>query len=279
MIGTEQQHLRLPVDDSPPPERLRWPMLLGVAAAALALHLTLVTVFTPLAPEKTESENRTDRSTLFVSSDFTAAEPEFLKMVDTYDPISFLHPPEAVGFSFFRVSGDDFTLETPSEPVLPPQRPADPDPLPPFEPGPVVRPLAQTIAGADDDPDAEIVPVSALSYPYCVADSRPNIGLPAIPLNAQTERILKRSQPARPSVFELRQTSAVISPVAGSGSDDFPRCESVLTESCGIVELDLAARAWLDTFANSQAGAALRHGDRCRVVWSAESLGKEPSVR
>ena len=71
----------------------------------------------------------------------------------------------------------------------------------------------------------------------------------------------------------------MISPAPGSGSDDFPRCESVLSESCGVVELDLAARAWLDTFANSQAGAALRHGDRCRVVWSAESLGKEPSVR
>ena len=105
MTQSAQQRLRLPVDTSPPPERLRWPMLLGAAAAALALHLALVTIFTPLAPEQNENTGRTDHSMLFISSRVAAAQPDFLKMVDTYDPVSFLHPPEEVGFSFFRTSG------------------------------------------------------------------------------------------------------------------------------------------------------------------------------
>jgi hypothetical protein len=254
-------------------------MLLGVAAAVLALHLALVTVFTPLAPEQKETGSRTDHSTLFVSPRTAASDPQFLKIVDTYDPISFLHPPEAVGFSFFRSSGDDFSLAAPSEPVLPPQRPADLKPLPPLELEPVVRPLARTIV--DMPPDAEILPVSGPAYPYCVADSRPSVEIPAFSVDAQTERILRRSPPARPSVFELRQMSAVISssPDSGSVPGDFPRCEAVLTESCGVAELDLAARAWLDTVVNTREGAVLQRGDRCRVVWSAKALGKEPSAR
>ena len=277
MTDSAQQNLRLPVDASPPPERLRWPMLLGVAAAALALHLALVTVFTPLSPEKNESGNRTDHSMLFVSSRVMASEPEFMKMVDTYDPISFLHPPEAVGFSFFRSSGEDFNLDTPSEPLLPPQKPADLKPLPPFEPEPVVRPLARTIVNTDEVPDAEIVSVSALSYPYCVADSRPDASFPAFPNDARTERILRRTPPARTSVFELRRTADLF--LSSRNAGDFPRCEAVLTESCGVAELDLAARAWLDTVVNSQEGASLQPGDKCRVVWSANALRKEPSAR
>lgn len=282
MIDSAQQNLRLPVDASPPPERLRWPMLLGVAAAALALHLALIMVFTPLPPEQNKNGNRTDHSMLFISSRVMASEPEFMKKVDTYDPISFLHPPENVGFSFFRTSGDDFTLDTPSEPILPPQRLAELKPLPPFEPEPVVRPLARSVVDDTGEvPDAEVVSVSALSYPYCVADSRPDAVLPAFPHDTRTERILRRTPVARPSVFELRQASDLfLSPRdSGSESGGFPRCEAVLTESCGVAELDLAARAWLDTVVNSQEGTSLRRGDRCRVVWSAEALGKEPSAR
>ena len=44
-----------------------------------------------------------------------------------------------------------------------------------------------------------------------------------------------------------------------------------------LAELDLAARAWLDTIVNSQEEIALRRGDRCRIVWSAKAFGKEPS--
>ena len=59
-----------------------------------------------------------------------------------------------------------------------------------------------------------------------------------------------------------------------------PFAEVVLTESCGSAELDLAARAWLDTLVNSQGVPdSLRHGDRCRVVWSVKVIGKEPSAR
>ena len=282
MTDSAQQNLRLPVDASPPPERLRWPMLLGVAAAALALHLALVTIFTPLPPEQNKNGNRTDHSMLFISSRVMASEPEFMKKVDTYDPIAFLHPPEAVGFSFFRISGDDFTLDSPSEPLLPPQKPAELKPLPPFASEPVVRPLAQSVVDDTGEiPDAEAVSGSALSYPYCVADSRPDAALPACPHDTRTERILRRSPPARPSVFELRQTFDLFlsAPDSGSESGGFPRCEAVLTESCGVAELDLAARAWLDTVANSQEGASFRPGDRCRIVWSAEAMGKEPSAR
>lgn len=275
MTETAPQHLRLPVDASPPPERLRGPMLLAVAAAALVLHLALVTVFTPLAPEKNESAGRTDHSTLFISSGTAAADPDFLKMVDTYDPVSFLHPPEDVGFSFFRSAGFDFSLDAPSEPVLLTQSLPELKPLPPVELEPVVRPLAWTVA--EEIQDAENA--SGPSYPYCVADSRPDAVIPAFSPDAQTERILRRSPPVRPSVFELRRTSDVISGLPDSGTGDCPDCEAILTESCGVTELDLAARAWLDTTANSQAGAVLRFGDRCRIVWSAAARGKEPSAR
>ena len=280
MTETAPQHLRLPVDASPPPERLRWPMLLAAAAVALVLHLALVTVFTPLAPEKNESTGRTDHSMLFISSRAEAVEPAFLKMVDIYDPVAFLHPPEDIGFSFFRTAGVDFSLDAPSEPVLPTQSLPELNPFPPARLEPVVRPLAWAVAD-DDDPDAEIAPVSGPSYPYCVADSRPDAVFPAFPLDARTERILQRSPPVRPSVFELRRTTDVIPdlPDSDSGPGGYPACEAILTESCGVAELDLAARAWLDTTANSQAGAAFRRGDRCRIVWSAASRGKEPSAR
>jgi hypothetical protein len=267
-----QQHFRLPVDDSPPKERLRWPLLLAVAAGVLLLHAALVTVFTPLAPEQNQTANRTDHSATFVSSLITAVYPDFLDKVDIYDPIAFLHPPTEVGFSFFRVTQDDFSLESPSEPVLPPRKFAELDPLPPFEPEPVVRPLVLETAGTDTDPDAEIIAAETVSYPYCVADSRPDVSLPAIPLDAQSERILRRTPPSRPSVFELRDASGVV-----PGSAVFPRCEAILTGSCGVAELDLAARAWLDTLVNSQEETSLRPGDRCRVVWSAKAFGKEPS--
>ena len=275
-----QQHLRLPVDESTPPERLRWPMLLAVGTAAVLIHLALITVFTPLAPDAGGSAAGASHSTAFISSQFVQEEPFFLKMVDTYDPVSFLHPPEEVGFSFFRANRDDFTLDAQSEPVLPPQSPAELDPLPPFELEAVVRPLARDIAGTDDDPDAIAAPV--VSYPYCVADSRPDVTFPAIPLDTQTERILRRTLPSRPSVFEIRHTPEIVVSTGGDpgvGTPD-PRCEAILTESCGVAELDLAARSWLDTLLNSQdAPESFSRGDRCRVVWSAKALGKEPSLR
>lgn len=271
-----QQHFRLPVDDSPPPERLRWPMLLAAAAGVMLLHLALVTVFTPLAPEQNEAGSRTEHSALYVSSRTMAASPEFLNTVDVYDPIAFLHPPAEVGFSFFRVTQDDFSLESPSKPVLPPRKFAELEPLPPFEPEPVARPLALQISpDIDMESGAELTAAETVSYPYCVADSRPDVNLPAIPLDTQSERILRRTPPARPSVFELRNTSGVIS--APPSSAECPRCEAILIASCGVAELDLAARAWLDTLVNSQEESTLRPGDRCRVVWSAKAFGKEPA--
>ena len=274
-----QQHFRLPVDASPPPERLRWPMLLAVGAAVLVLHIALVTVFTPLAPEPAGNEAAAEHSALFVSSRTMESNPDFLEKVNIYDPIAFLHPPEAVGFSFFRATRDDFSLEMPSEPVSLPRKTADLKPLPPFEPEAVARPLVREIAELDWD--SEVVQVPAAACPYCVADSRPDVTFPAIPLDAQTERLLQRSHPSRPSVFELRRTSGVVSSPADSdaaGWDD-PRFEAILTESCGVAELDLAARAWLDTLVNSQEGPKLSPDDRCRVVWSIEALGKELSAR
>jgi len=275
-----QQHLRLPVDESPPSERLRWPMLLAVGAAVVLIHLALVTVFTPLASEAGGNQAGTDHSTAYISSLAMRQEPFFLKMVDIYDPVSFLHPPEEVGFSFFRSTRDDFSLDAPSEPVLPQQKLDDLKPLPPLELEPVARLLVPDVPGTYADPDAEAAAAPVVTYPYCVVDSRPDVTLPAIPLNTQTERILRRSPPSRPSVFELRKMTRVILPAGdpGLGSPD-PSYEAILTRSCGDVELDLAARAWLDTFLNSQDAEMLplRYGDRFRVVWSARALGKESS--
>ena len=272
-----QQHFRLPVDASPPPERLRWPMLLAVGAAVLALHLALVTVFTPLAPEQDETAGQTEHSTLFVSSRIMANEPEFLKMVGIYDPIAFLHPSEDVGFSFFRATRDDFSLDAPTEPVLLPRKFTELEPLPPLELDPVVRPLQLEVAETDAFLDDEAVfAAPAVTYPYCVADSRPDVQFPAITLDTRPAHILQRTPPSRPSVYELRHTTEVVSSPGNADGRD-PRCEVILTESCGNAELDLAARVWLDTFVSSQDETALRRGDRCRIVWSAKAFGKEPS--
>jgi hypothetical protein len=52
--------------------------------------------------------------------------------------------------------------------------------------------------------------------------------------------------------------------------------EAVLEGSCGNSDLDLAARAWLDTLLNSSdCPAGLKNGGLCRVVWSADALRKE----
>ena len=272
---------RLPVDDSPPRERLRWPMLAAVGAVVLVLHLALVTVFTPLPPESGDGETGPDHSMLFVSSRAAARDPLFLKMVEIHDPIAFLHPPQEVGFSFFRTSREDFALEAPPEPLLP-RKPAELEPLslPPIEP--VVRPLVRDVAESDGDWGAVPPEPAAVSYPYCVADSQPAAVFPAIPLDPQMERVLRRSPPSRPSVFVLRSPASVLQPDADSASlKAAVPLVVVLAESCGVVELDLAARAWLDTLLNSNdvPGFQLVPGRRCRVVWSAAALGKEPSVR
>ncbi len=280
MTGTTaQQHFRLPVDASPPPERLRWPMLLAVGAAVLALHIALVTVFTPLAPEQEGPVRATEHSTLFMSSKTMSRDPDFLKMVGIYDPIAFLHPPEDVGFSFFRATRDDFSLDAPTGPVLLPRKFTELEPLPPLELEPVVRPLPLEVAETYADLDDEAVFAAPVpTSPYCVAASRPDVTFPAIPLDTRTTRILQRTPPSKPSVFELRLTTEVVSSTGTAGSPD-PRCETILTESCSKAELDLAARAWLDTLVNSQEEneTALRRGDRCRVIWSAKAFGKEPT--
>ena len=274
-----QQHFRLPVDASPPPERLRWPLLLAAGAVVLTLHIALITVFTPLAPEVNESLRQNEHSTLFVSSQTLAHEPDFMQMAGIYDPIAFLHPPEEVGFSFFRATRDDFSLDAPTGPVLLPRKFTELEPLPPLELEPVVRPLFLEVAETDTDlDDGTVFAAPAVTYPYCVADSRPDVKFPAIPLDTRMTRILQRTPPSRPSVFELRHTTEVVAAAGAAGSRD-PRCEAILTESCGNTELDLAARAWLDTLVNSQDEneTALRRGDRCRVVWSAKAFGKEPA--
>jgi len=104
------------------------------------------------------------------------------------------------------------------------------------------------------------------------------VKFPAIPLDTRMARILQRTPPSKPSVFELRHTTDAVSAAGDAGGRD-PRCEAILTESCGNTELDLAARAWFDTLVNSQDEneTALRPGDRCRVVWSAKAFGKEPA--
>ena len=277
MTDAPTEHLRLPVDDSPPRERLRWPMLAAVAAVVLLLHLALVTVFTPLAPDSGQSESAADRSMLFVSSRAAARDPLFLKMVDTYDPIAFLHPPEEVGFSFFRASRDELALDTPAE--LPsPAKLAELEPLPVPAIEPVVRPLVRDVAESDADWDAAPPEAAIVTYPYCVADSQPDAAFPAIPLDPQMERVLRRSPPSLPSVFVLESPASVLQVAANA--DPAPLAV-ILAESCGVAELDLAARAWLDTLLNSGdvPGFQLIPGRRCRVVWSAAALGKEPSVR
>ena len=279
MTDAAQNVTRLPVDDSPPRERLSWPMLAAVAAAVLLLHLALVTVFTPLAPDSRESEAAADHAMLFVSSRVANRDPLFMKMVETYDPIAFLHPPENVGFSFFRASRDDFALDAAPEPV-PPGRLTELEPLPPPVFEPVVRPLVRDVAESDADWDSELPEVAEVSYPFCVADSQPGAVFPAIPLDSQAERLLRRSPPSRPSVFMLKSLNSVLEPEPGGRRAATP-VAAILTESCGVAELDLAARAWLDTLLNSNdvPGFQSAPGRKCRVVWSGKALGKEPSAR
>jgi len=277
MTDAPTEHLRLPVDDSPPKERLRWPMLAAVAAVVLLLHLALVTVFTPLAPGSGQSESATERSMLFISSEAAARDPLFMKMVETYDPIAFLHPPEEVGFSFFRATRDEVAPDTPVE-LPPPAKLAELEPLPVPAIEPVVRPLVRDVAESDADWDAAPPEAAIVTYPYCVADSQPDAAFPAIPLDSQMERILRRSPPSLPSVFVLESPSSVLQ-LAANGEP--APLSVILAESCGVAELDLAARAWLDTLLNSGdvPGFQLIPGRRCRVVWSAAALGKEPSAR
>jgi len=271
-----QQPSRLPVDTSPPPERLDPSRLLAVAAVVLLLHLALVAVFTPLAPEKNEGGEQTGHSAYIMSS----PDPDFLKMADVYDPVAFLHPPAEVGFSFFQANRNDFALDAPSAPVSVPPMFAAMEQLPPLDFGPVVRPLVRDVVETDAYSDDDAAPADVVSPPYCVADSRPDVKFPAIPLDAQSERILRRSPPSRPSVFVVESVSAAILSVPGGPATENPFAKVVLTESCGSAELDLAARAWLDTLVNSQdIPESLRLGDKCRVVWSVNALGKEPSVR
>jgi len=277
MTDAPTEHLRLPVDVSPPRERLRWPMLAAGAAIVVLLHLALVTVFTPLAPDSGQDESAADRSMLFISSQAAANDPQFLKMVDTYDPIAFLHPPEEVGFSFFRATRDQFALDTPVELPMPAKL-AEIEPLPVPALDPVVRPLVREVAESDVDWDAAPPEAAIVSYPYCVADSQPDAVFPAIPLDSQMERVLRRSPPVLPSVFVLESPASVLQLTANSEATPLA---VTLAESCGVAELDLAARAWLDTLLNSGdvPGFQLIPGRRCRVVWSAAALGKEPSVR
>ena len=254
----------LPVDESLPKERLRRSMLLLVGVAVVLIHLLLVTVFTPLKPDPSSGiVPRADRTTLYVSSRITDSDPLFLKMVDTFDPFSFLHPPEEFGFSFFRKSqaeiGPDASFDLP----LPAKLSSVPA-VPQISLAAVSRPLLPDVP--DYDPEAAVVtPV----YPYWAADTAFGVVFPAFRLGAAEERTLQRQRPSEQSVFLVK------TPVL----PDLP-FEAVLERSCGVAELDLSARAWLDTLLNSSdCPAGLKNGGFCRVVWSAESLRKEASVR
>ena len=265
MTDAPVQSFLLPVDESPPPERLRRPMLLAAGAAVLLVHLALLTVFTPLKPEPAGSAGpRADRTTQFVSSRVLKSDPDFLKMVDAYDPVSFLHPPEEVGFSFFRTARDESGPEAPYELPLPAKYPAV-TPAPLISPAAASRPLLPDVP--DDDPDK--IPAATPAYPYW-ASSSSGVVFPAFHLGAAEERIMRRQRPPDQSVFLIK------APVLR----DLPY-EAVLERSCGVAELDLAARAWLDTLLNSSdCPAGLKTGGGvCRVVWSAEALRKEASVR
>ena len=255
----------LPIDESLPKERLRRSMLLLVGVAVVLIHLLLVTVFTPLKPEPAGGAvPRADRTTLYVSSRVTDTEPLFVKMVDTFDPVSFLHPPEEFGFSFFRTSqaetGPDASFELPLPEKLSPVSTA-----PRISLAAVRRPLLPDI----QDYDPEAAAVAAPVYPYWAADTDFGVVFPAFRLGAAEERTLQRQRPSEQSVFLVK------TPVL----PDLPY-EAALEKSCGIAELDLVARAWLDTLLNSSdCPAGLKNGGFCRVVWSAESLRKEASVR
>ena len=255
----------LPVDESPPKERLSRPMLLAVGAAAVLIHLALLTVFTPLKPEPAgDSLPRADRTTLYVSPLVTDSDPDFLKMVDTYDPVSFLHPQEVFGFSFFRTAQAETGPEASFELPLP-QKLSPVPAAPQISLAAVSRPLLPDVP----DYDSEAVAVAAPAYPYWAADTASGVVFPLFRLGASEERTLQRQRPSEQSVFLVK------TPVLS----DLPY-EAVLERSCGIAELDLMARAWLDTLLNSSdCPAGLKNGGFCRVVWSAESLRKEASVR
>ena len=252
----------LPVDGSPPPERLRWPMLLLVGAAVVLIHLALLTVFTPLAPDPVGGASlRADRATMFLSSRTVNADPLFLKLVDIYDPVSFLHPPESVGFSFFRAAqaetGPDAQFEPPLAAVL-----STVPSFPPFALSTVSRPLLPDVP---DYTAEDAIVAASPSFPYWAADSDSGVVFPAFQLSSAAARTLQRQRPVKPSVFRVK------SPVLS----DLPY-EAVLEESCGIADLDLEARAWLDTLLNSSdCPAGLKNSGACRVVWSAAALRKE----
>lgn len=251
----------LPVDESAPKERLRWPMLLLAGAAVVLVHLALFTVFTPLAPEPVgDASSRADRATLFLSSRVTCDDPFLLKMVDVYDPIAFLHPPESVGFSFFRTVQMETGPDAPFEPPLSAGFAAA-SRTPGLAMPSVNRPLLREVAS--DDVEAASIP-AAPAYPYWAADSAPVV-FPAFQLNSSAGRILRRQPPSSPSVFRVKP------PVL----PDLP-CEAALEKSCGVDDLDLAARAWLDTLLNSSdCPSGLKDGGLCRVVWSAAALRME----
>ncbi len=262
----EQRAFTLPIDESPPRERLGRAMLLAAVAAAVLVHLALFAVFTPLKPEPAgDAVPRADRTTLFVSSRVTAADPAFLKMVDACDPVAFLHPPEEVGFSFFRTARDESGPEAPFDLPLPER--FSPLPATPRVPlAEVGRPLHPAVPDYEPDAPAPAPP----AYPYWAASSASGVVFPAFRLDAAAERVLQRQRPSKQSVFLVK------SPVL----PDLPR-EAILEKSCGVADLDLAARAWLDTLLNSSdCPAGLKTGGGiCRVVWSAEALRKEAPFR
>ena len=253
----------LPVDESAPKERLSWSMLLLTGAAVILVHLALFSIFTPLAPEPVgNASSRADRATLFLSSRVTGADPLLLKMIDVYDPIAFLHPPESVGFSFFRAAQTETGSDAPFDPPLPPGLAAV-FRMHQLSMPSVNRPLFQETS--DVNPE-EISDAAVPAYPYWAADSA-SVNFPSFQLGSFAGRIFRRQPPSNPSVFRVK------SPVL----PDLPY-EAVLEESCGIDDLDLAARAWLDTLLNSSdCPSGLKDGGLCRVVWSAAALRKEPA--
>ena len=199
----------LPVDESPPKERLSRPMLLAVGAAAVLIHLALLTVFTPLKPEPAgDSLPRADRTTLYVSPLVTDSDPDFLKMVDTYDPVSFLHPQEEFGFSFFRTAQAETGPEASFELPLP-QKLSPVPAAPQISLAAVSRPLLPDVP----DYDSEAVAVAAPAYPYWAADTASGVVFPLFRLGASEERTLQRQRPSEQSIFWSKHRSCPIFPL------------------------------------------------------------------
>ena len=229
MTDTSAQFM-LPVDESAPPERLRWPMLLAAGAAVVLIHLALFTVFTPLAPEPVgDAASRADRATSFLSSRAMAADPLFLKMVDRYDPISFLHPPEAVGFSFFRTAQTETGPDAPFDLPLPETFSSVPR-MPRIALTAVNRPLLPDAP----DYDREDLPAAAPAYPYWASDSVSGVVFPHFSSTPPPSAFSGGSGPRIRRFFGSRRPSCPICPMKRRWRNPAARKTSIWRHAPGL---------------------------------------------